>query len=194
MDKERLTREAVQAVVLAGGQGKRVGFQQKGLLPFQGKPLIEWVLSSLHAQGLSVSINANQPQAYQAYGEVFADSQTGFLGPLSGMSTAFERLSADWLLFVPCDNPYPPANLFEGLQNGFDVEPNPIVVAYEGEQIQPLYCLVHRDCALEMQRALTQGHLSVRRWILERPHTRVVFDVSPQSGFLNLNRMSDTVE
>ena len=41
---------SITAVVLAGGQGNRMGGQDKGLLAFHGRPLIEHILDGLRPQ------------------------------------------------------------------------------------------------------------------------------------------------
>jgi len=38
---------AYSAIILAGGKGKRMGYQEKALMAFNGKPLITYVIKSL---------------------------------------------------------------------------------------------------------------------------------------------------
>jgi intracellular sulfur oxidation DsrE/DsrF family protein len=53
-------RARVAAVVLAGGEGRRMGGADKGLLAYQGYPLIEWVLTAVTPQVDEVVISANR--------------------------------------------------------------------------------------------------------------------------------------
>ena len=59
----------VSGIVLAGGQGRRMGGVDKGLQPLRGKPMIEWVLARLAPQVSEVIVNANQNiPSYEKYG------------------------------------------------------------------------------------------------------------------------------
>ena len=50
----------ITGVILAGGQGRRMGGVDKGLRELRGKPMIEWVLERFAPQVDAVLINANQ--------------------------------------------------------------------------------------------------------------------------------------
>ncbi len=59
----------VTAVILAGGQGRRMGGQDKGLLDFGGRLMIEIIIEALENQRIDIVINANRNQStYQSYG------------------------------------------------------------------------------------------------------------------------------
>lgn len=99
---------SISAVILAGGQAKRMGGADKGLQLLHGKPLFQHIYERLRTQVEQISINANRNHAeYSADGlMVFADRIAGFQGPLSGILTALERSETDFVLFVPCDCPF----------------------------------------------------------------------------------------
>ena len=46
-----IDREDITAVILAGGQGRRMGGQDKGLIEFDGKPLVAILVERLSQQG-----------------------------------------------------------------------------------------------------------------------------------------------
>ncbi|MCF6254340.1 MAG: molybdenum cofactor guanylyltransferase [Thiomicrorhabdus sp.] len=183
----------LSVVILAGGQGKRVGARQKALLPHQGKPLLHWVLQCLPKKELPILLNVNSEDlAYKTYDlPLFPDEYQGFLGPLAGMQAAWKWVALDWIVFVPCDNPSLPIDLMERLIQGYSIDPAPLVVAYDGQRVQPLYLLMHRSMALNLKRALEKSHLSVSRWIQENPHTRVDFSDQPQA-FQNINTLESS--
>ncbi|VAW45935.1 Molybdenum cofactor guanylyltransferase [hydrothermal vent metagenome] len=176
------------AVILAGGQGKRVGLRQKALLPYQGRPLLHWVLQRLTTQGVPIWLNVNSNAAeYEAYGlPQFSDQHQGFLGPLSGMQAAWNSIDSDWIVFVPCDNPNLPQDLIVRLMQAQSVNPAPLMVVQDGQRIQPLYLLMHRSMRRALDQALARSHLSASRWIQENQHTLVDFSDQP-NGFQNLN-------
>lgn len=183
--------ETLSAVVLAGGKGSRVGFQQKALLSYQGQPLLVSILETLATQCHSVWVNVNAEQArYQVYSHaLFSDNYQGFLGPLAGMHAAWRWLEEDWALFVPCDNPHLPKDFASRLIQAYRQKPAPLVVAFDGERIQPLYLLMHRSMVDSLSKAIEMSHLSVYRWIEENDFTRADFSDCAPLAFQNLNSL-----
>ena len=56
-------------VILAGGRGQRMQGQDKGLIKWQGKPLIEHILGYLNDEKQCLLINANRNiEHYERYG------------------------------------------------------------------------------------------------------------------------------
>ncbi|MEO5677037.1 MAG: NTP transferase domain-containing protein, partial [Usitatibacter sp.] len=51
---------AITGVVLAGGQGSRMGGVDKGLQPFRGKPMVAHAVERLAPQVDELLINANR--------------------------------------------------------------------------------------------------------------------------------------
>src|SRR3954466_7439277 len=99
--------ERITGVVLAGGQGRRMGGVDKGLVELQGRTMVEHVLQRLAPQVDDVLINANQnAERYASFGHrVIADVLGGFAGPLAGLQAALTHASHPRVLTVPCDSP-----------------------------------------------------------------------------------------
>jgi molybdopterin-guanine dinucleotide biosynthesis protein A len=65
----------VTAAILAGGEGARVGGQDKGLLPLAGENLIARVSSAMRAQAGTLLVCANRhEETYAAFGAVVGDA------------------------------------------------------------------------------------------------------------------------
>ncbi|NOZ54966.1 MAG: molybdenum cofactor guanylyltransferase [Gammaproteobacteria bacterium] len=82
-----MAKMLIYGAILAGGRSSRFGGQDKGLIPFQQKPMIESVINRLRPQvdRLIISANANI-DTYEQYGyPVVPDCTTGFQGPLVGI-------------------------------------------------------------------------------------------------------------
>src|SRR5438132_11084136 len=82
--------ERITGVILAGGQGRRMGTIDKGLVPLDGRPMVAHVLDRLRPQVDEILINANQHRAeYEACGHpVLVDVIGGFAGRPSGLHVA----------------------------------------------------------------------------------------------------------
>ena len=120
------------ALILAGGQGTRLGGVDKAFLTLGGQPLIAHVLARLAPQAECIAVSANGDGArFAAFGlPVLADNLPG-RGPLAGVAAGLAwagGLGATSLLTVPVDTPFIPADLLERLR------PGPNAAVYAGRQ------------------------------------------------------------
>jgi molybdopterin-guanine dinucleotide biosynthesis protein A len=182
--------ERVAAVILAGGQGRRMGGADKGLVEYQGRPLIEWVLDALAPQVEEIVISANRNlERYAAYGRrVLPDSLPDFPGPLAGVLAALQAVDADWLLVVPCDTPHLPADLALRLLGAAQLESVPLAVAEDDGRVHHSCFIVGTDQHDSLAAFLARGERAVRRWQAELSSVTVRFDAA---CFANLNQPGD---
>jgi len=182
--------ERLAAVILAGGQGRRMGGADKGLVEYRGRPLIEWVLAALAPQVEEIVISANRNlERYAAYGRrVLPDTLPDYPGPLAGVLAALQAVTADWLLVVPCDTPHLPADLAFRLLGAAQLESVPLVVAEDEARVHHSCFLVHADQRDHLAGFLARGERAVRHWQAELSSTRVRFDAA---AFANINRPDD---
>lgn len=182
------------ALILAGGQGRRMNHSDKGLILWKDKPLISHVLSTLKAQLDHIIINANQHHdQYQALNyDLLKDTLGGFKGPLSGIMSGMQYCTeSKYLLVVPCDCPAPPTDLFKRLANAInDNDEMDIAIANDGSRSQPLFGLYKTSLLAKLQSELALEHNKVIRFIEENKSIEV--DFSDQAdAFKNFNRPED---
>ncbi|HLO93179.1 MAG TPA: molybdenum cofactor guanylyltransferase MobA [Burkholderiaceae bacterium] len=178
-------RAQITGLILAGGEGRRMGGQDKGLLLLEGRPLAAHALERLAPQVQAVLISANRhPEAYAALGvPVLADSLPGFLGPLAGLLTGLLACETDWLLSVPCDSPALVPDLAARLAAALDQAPGARVALVEGPdeerggwRLHPAFALMHRALADPLARALAGGERRLGAWLGSQAHVRVRFE------------------
>jgi len=178
----------VTGIVLAGGQARRMQGKDKGLLPYQGRPLIEQVCERLRPQVARLCINANRhSETYRRYGyPVFADQWPDYAGPLAGFYAALQQCEGDWFCSVPCDTPYLPGDLVERLCAAARREQVPLVSVSDGQRLHGTFCLLHRSCETALLAYYEQGEHRVQKWIRSQPHAVVDYSDRPQA-MLNIN-------
>ena len=132
----------VTGIVLAGGQGRRMGGVDKGLQLLHGKPMVAPCIARLAPQVDEILINANQNlEAYARFGHrVVPDAIGGFAGPLAGLHAGLGAASHPLVLTVPCDSPFLPPDLFSRLKS--ELHENDLAVAKTGDQPHPVFALV----------------------------------------------------
>ena len=178
----------VTGVVLAGGQGSRMGGVDKGLQPFRGKPMAAHAIERLAPQVDEILINANRnPEAYGAFGHrVIADEIEGFAGPLAGFERGLAHAAGQLVVTVPCDSPFLPHDLVARLRAALEAKGAQLAVAKTGDQAHPVFCLMRRDVHASLRQFLSSGQRKIDRWYPQLRSTLVSFD-DEADAFVNIN-------
>jgi molybdenum cofactor guanylyltransferase len=162
---------AIVGVVLAGGEGRRMGAGiPKPLRRLHGKTLVARVVERLRPQVMDLVIVANAPApAYRRLAPVVADPpdiqrearrEGRRLGPLAGVLAGMEwalkhHPHAGWVLTVPADVPFLPLDLTVRLCGHLHV-PEPDVLAVRG---QPAVAVWSVKLVADLRRALVREGL-----------------------------------
>jgi molybdenum cofactor guanylyltransferase len=178
----------VTGVVLAGGQGRRMGTIDKGLVTLNDRPMIAHVLERLRPQVDEILINANQHHAeYRAFGyPVFADDIAGFAGPLAGLHSGLAHATFPLVATVPCDSPFLPEDLIERLRAALDESQAELAVARTFEQPHPVFALVRRQVMPHLGSFLEGGGRKIDAWYATLKTIEVGFD-DEADAFRNIN-------
>ncbi|MCW8348510.1 molybdenum cofactor guanylyltransferase MobA [Vibrio sp. ZSDZ65] len=173
-------------VILAGGQASRMGGNDKGLIEFNGKPLIEHVLQRLSSQTDDITINANRNHDHYAqYAPVISDTFPDYPGPLGGIHAGLLAAKHDWVGFVPCDSPFIDASLIRRFCDNVTPDSD-ILVAHDGEYHQPVFTLFHRRVLPKLEAFLERGDRKIILLYKDCHTDYVDFSDSPDC-FVNLN-------
>lgn len=155
-------------LLLAGGQGARMGGRDKGLVPWRGLPLIAYVhhVARPLSDDLMISCNRNR-SCYAAYADQLVnDEVAGFPGPLAGVLSGLRRARHPWMLVLPCDAPRVDRMLLQallaGCRNGAQ---RPLMVRQQA-QWQPMFSLVPQRLLPAMDTAWKLGERSLLRVLL----------------------------
>ena len=178
--------DSVSGIVLAGGQGRRMGGVDKGLVPLRGKPMVAWVLERLAPQVDGILVNANQnAEAYAAFGHpVVPDAIGGFAGPLAGLHAGLSAASTPLVVTVPCDSPFLPLDLVARLRKALG--DNDLAVARTGDQPHPVFSLVRRAVRAHLESYLAGGGRKIDAWYATLKVVEVPFD-DEAGAFRNIN-------
>jgi molybdopterin-guanine dinucleotide biosynthesis protein A len=178
----------VTGIVLAGGQGSRMGGVDKGLQPFRGKPMVAHAIERFAPQVDELLINANRnPEAYARFGHrVIADQVPGFAGPLAGFERGLAHAAGILVATVPCDSPFLPLDLVARLRTALEAKQADLAVARTGDQAHPVFCLMRRAVHASLTDFLARGERKIDRWYGALAVVEVAFD-DEADAFLNIN-------
>ncbi|QLI81789.1 cyclic pyranopterin monophosphate synthase MoaC [Chitinibacter fontanus] len=184
----------LDAVVLAGGEARRMAGRDKGLIELSGKPMVAWVLESLNKQSIPVdhvliSANRNLPD-YASFGHaVLRDVYPNQLGPMAGIHAAMMASPAEWMLVLPCDVPFLPHDLLLQFRAALNASGAPAVVARTADgQTHWAVCMLNRAVLPALVDALAKGENRLGEWL---QNLGAVFVTFAQGHFQNLNTPED---
>lgn len=174
-------------MILAGGKARRMGGQDKGLIPYQGRPLIAHVLERLEPQVQAILINANRSHdQYAQFGHpVIADAEDGFLGPLAGILAGLRAAQTELLLCVPCDSPEIGPDLAAKLASPFVQAETRIAVASCAGRLQPVFAVLHTNLSEALDDFLRHGGRKIDEFYGAQGFEEVPFE-NPNE-FRNIN-------
>jgi molybdenum cofactor guanylyltransferase len=178
--------------ILAGGAASRLGGIDKGLMTFQGRPLIERVLESLdHSAHHRCLIIANRNiETYARYAPTISDPcPQQFAGPLAGVAAALSACTTEWLYTVPVDSLRPRLEIFENLRMHADKSRTTALVAHDGSRRQPLFAIYRRELAESARRTLDAGK-GVSIW-QDSINCREIDLAGLRIDWINLNTIGD---
>ena len=184
-------KPSVTGVVLAGGQGRRMGSVDKGLQTLKNKPMIEWVLQRFSPQVNEVLINANRNiDQYARYGHrVITDEVKDFSGPLAGLHRGLVEAKYELVATVPCDSPFLPNDLISRLRVLLEQQHADIAVAKTGAQVHPVFCLCKRSLESHLSKFLAGGGRKIDAWYSTLKLVEVDFD--DETAFSNINSLQE---
>lgn len=183
-----------------------MGGQDKGLVGYQGRPLVAHVLNTLRPQVGEMWIIANRHPAEYARelaragakgtepARVLADDPDlpAHSGPLAGVLTALRHARTPWVYVSPCDTPHLPADLVSQLlttaiQHDADVVV-PMTVEPDGQPRHHWLCaVVNKRVCPETEAVFVTGERKIGQWVRSLRWRAVCF---PESRpFMNINTL-----
>ena len=191
-DRIMIPRDAITGIVLAGGQGRRMGGVDKGLVELAGAPLAAHVIGRLAPQVATIVINANQNlERYGALGyPVVPDAVGGFAGPLAGLHAGMTSAKTTFVVTAPCDSPFLPLDLVARLGVALAARDAQLAVAKTFDQPHPVFALVRRDVLPHLASFLEGGGRKIDVWYATIAHVEVNFDDEAEA-FRNINTAAE---
>ncbi len=197
MEKKSGKRNAVrEAVILAGGKGKRMGGVEKALLDLQGRPFLDYLLETLSCFFSKISISTNSPKLYNRYGLSIIEDEFPDKGPMAGILAALENIDSDFLFFVPCDTPLLQKGLIQCILERIDKLKNGLVIEDQNRRLHPLLGVYGKSLAPLIRKRILDHRLKLQELVAEANLQILPFEAwktaDPQGiSLLNINNRSD---
>jgi molybdenum cofactor guanylyltransferase len=180
-------------IVLAGGESRRFGspkaFAKRDEIPFYQYSID--VLAPL----CQLVIVVTRPDLYQMFDEgdkkfkVMIDKEPyKGQGPLSGIYSAMDEVSAQWYMVLPTDVPFIEQWVCRQLMEQIDSEVDAVVPIVLGKE-QPLIAIYHQSVKETIEKQLSRGRRSLKS-LFEQIKVKYV-QIDKEQPFRNINRPED---
>ena len=187
----KITKNEITAVILAGGQASRMEGKDKGLIVVRELTLITHLVNVVESKVSQILISANRNfEEYANFGKVISDDLEGYQGPLAGISKALKVCSTPYLLVLPCDSPLIDEALIDSLIEKMEISKVDICVAHDGSIMHATFALMQAKLEKSLEGFLEEGGRKMALWY--RQHSLERIDVSSHLEVLtNINRPED---
>lgn len=162
-----IKRSDISGGILSGGEGSRLGGQDKGLIRCANLSFVEHVHATMQSNVAQVLLNANRNFAdYRSLGfDPIVDKRDGFFGPLAGIETLLAHCPSEWLWTMPVDSVDQPSSLLAQLVEAQHATGSQRVAVKVNGRENPVCALLHRSQLESVAKALDDGQRSVIRWL-----------------------------
>ena len=187
-------------LILAGGQGSRMGFKDKPFLRIGGKSIAQWILSQSekHIDEFLFSVKHNHVKYHQFGHPVVCDISELATGPLTGIYSAMEFLhrergqdESSFILTFPGDVPFFPEALIPTLIHQVEKNLQDIVVAKSEYHLQPLFAAWALSARKKVKKLIKKGFVGPRQILPHLNHQEIFFETKSELEFLNINTEQD---
>lgn len=159
--------------IQAGGASTRMG-TDKALIPFNGQPLVERLLTRFRPIAAELFIVSNHPANFQNQQVVvYSDLRPG-VGALGGLYTALTYAKFDLLALIACDLPFANPNLIAWMAEQMADPELAAIYPKPNGFYEPVHAVYRPSvCLPRVEEAINRGDRKLISWIEEVPIAEV---------------------
>jgi molybdopterin-guanine dinucleotide biosynthesis protein A len=186
----------ILAVVLAGGRSQRFG-QDKSQVKFQGKLLIDYILSEIIDEFNETLIVANKPINFMKSEKIsitkdFQDD----LGPLGGVLSAMKWIKKNnkeynWISTFPIDTPFFSKKELKIFYEKININKSKLFFVKSKKTIHNIFGLWSLDLIDKLEADLLAGKRKVEVWANSTGVNTIEIEYKRIDPFFNINTKED---
>jgi molybdopterin-guanine dinucleotide biosynthesis protein A len=183
----------ISAVLLAGGESRRMG-KDKSMLLCRGKPLWQIQLELLRKlEPTEIFVSARTDPVWRPGDAEFVADELPSRGPLSGLAASLAHMRTKHLLALAIDMPFMTEKYLTFLCN--QIRPGRGIIAKLEDRFEPLAAIYPLEASANVESALSGEDFSMQT-VVSRLAAEGKLRVTPltlreSKLFLNLNELSD---
>jgi len=151
----------IYGYILAGGKSSRMG-TDKGLLLFEGKAMIQYVIEQMQAVFSKLVLVSNNPE-YEKFGLEVIPDLIKDSGPAGGIYTALKHSKAKLNFMVSCDMPFITKEAIAFIIE--NTNESQIVLLENQGKIEPLFGIYSKDCENIWLELIQQNTIKLQKMV-----------------------------
>lgn len=183
------------AIILAGGQSSRMGFD-KQLLEIDRIRLIELIVNNLNEEFKDIIIVSNKPELYEDFDETITVDIIKEKGPLSGIHAGLSIAKSKYSFIVACDMPKLNMEYIRYMKEKLEEYNSLACITQLGDGIEPFNAFYSVEMIDKIEDYLKTGRRSIKGLVQDlnisyiAEHEARKFS-SDWDMFVNLNTQED---
>lgn len=183
------------AIVLAGGQSSRMGFD-KQLLRIHRRRLMDSIINNLKEEFQDIIIVTNKPELYGDFSETIVEDIIKYKGPLGGIHSGLSIAKSKYCFVVACDMPGVNMVYVRYMKDRLSQENSLGCITQYGDWIEPFSAFYSVDMKYKIEKYLRTDRRSINGLIKDLNMTYIsekeARKYSPDwEMFSNLNTRDD---
>ena len=179
-------------VILAGGEGRRIGGDKPGRL-LGGERLLDRALAQARGWSSLVAISSSNAQPFADEPGIASLADASDRGPIAGIAAAlkFARTSGvGHVMTISCDTPFLPPDLPDRLHRALTAS-TAAAMASSGGRLHPTCALWRVTTIDDLAAYLATGRASLHGFAESIGAVAVEWPIDPVDPFFNINAASD---
>ena len=189
----RSVRNDLSAVLLAGGESRRMG-TDKAMILFRGKPLWQIQLETLRRlRPAEIFLSVRTDPSWRPRDVQFIADVPPSRGPLSGIAASLVNIHTAHLLVLAIDMPFMTENYLRSICDA--MEPGRGVIANINNRAEPLAAVYPREAEIDFRTALAGADFSLQKLVRQLVRSGKLREISVTKEerrlFRNVNNTAD---
>jgi molybdopterin-guanine dinucleotide biosynthesis protein A len=189
----RFARNDLTAVLLAGGESRRMG-RDKATFLFGGTPLWQIQVKTLRRlRPAEIFVSAKTDPTWRPADVQFIEDIPPSCGPLSGLAASLAKIHTAHLLALAIDLPFMTENYLRSICEA--IEPGRGVIAKIDDRAEPLAAVYPREAEIDFHTALAGTDFSLQNVVRHLVTSGKLVEISVMQQerrlFQNVNNVSD---
>ena len=187
------------ALILAGGESRRMGFD-KQFIEIKGTLLRDELVHSLSLIFEDVIIATKRPEIYTSLNVRTVADALPLKGPMAGVHAALKASRSEYLFVIACDMPFISPEYIAYMQDCLRAKPAKGIITSVGEgMVEPFHGFYHRDLSDRIEESSQGGFPSFKalaeteNFIIVPKETADFFN-NHNKLFLNLNTKEELLK
>jgi len=187
-------KHRLQAVILVGGKSSRMK-EDKTLVLFRGKPMVECVLDTLDGVFEDISFVGGNLKRFVKYKKTCYEDIFKSKSPAVGIATSLTYAKNDWVFVTAADMPLITVSAIKRLVTALGNIPDDTLALLPkiGPHLEPLFAFYNKKMLNTLTRAITKNALgiSIHSVLAMIKFRSVDFSLSNNNVFTNINTPLD---